>query len=112
MITVIIFMFTIPMENKLVVLFNFMLLGTVMVPVIPVSMNFGSELTFPIAPILTNGFLLSVGQGMGAILGVAETYLAVYSPELVLVSYATCAGIASVCSIFIVEDLKKSNFAK
>jgi hypothetical protein len=89
-----------------------MLLGAVIVPIIPVSMNFGSELTFPIAPILTNGILLSVGQGMGAILGIVETYLAAYSPELVLLSYVICAAVASFCSIFMVEDLKKTNFAK
>lgn len=53
--------YTIPSEQNYVVMGNFALLGIVMVPIIPVSMNFGSELTFPIAPIMTNGILLMVG---------------------------------------------------
>jgi hypothetical protein len=90
------------------VLGNFALLGIVMVPIIPVSMNFGSELTFPIAPIMTNGILLMVGQGMGAVLGIVETILADYSVRVTLSSYGVICGIAFFCSIFIKEDLKKT----
>ena len=53
-----------------------MLLGMFMVPIIPVSMNFGSELTFPLSPAMTNGSLLMVGYAMGAILGIICTPLA------------------------------------
>lgn len=105
-------MYTIPSCQNYVVLGNFVLLGIVMVPIIPVSMNFGSELTFPIAPILTNGILLMVGQGMGAVLGVLETLLADYSVRLTLVSYGVLAGIAFFCALFIKEELKKTEFAK
>jgi hypothetical protein len=52
---------TIPAENKVIVLVNLIILGIFLVPIIPVSMNFGSELTFPMAPALTNGLLLMVG---------------------------------------------------
>jgi len=52
---------TLPLENKLLVLFNLILLGIFLVPIIPVSMNFGAEITFPMAPQLTNGLLLMVG---------------------------------------------------
>jgi hypothetical protein len=112
MIMALVGVYTIPSEQKYVVLGNFILLGMVMVPIIPVSMNFGSELTFPIAPILTNGILLMVGQGMGAVLGILETLLAEYSVRLTLISYGMMAGIAFVCSIFIKEELRKTEFAK
>jgi hypothetical protein len=54
-------MFTLPGENKIVVLINLIFLGIFLVPIIPVSMNFGAEITFPMAPQLTNGLLLMVG---------------------------------------------------
>ena len=101
-------LYTIPSEQNYFVLGNFALLGIVMVPIIPVSMNFGSELTFPIAPIMTNGILLMVGQGMGAVLGIVETILADYSVRVTLSSYGVICGIAFFCSIFIKEDLKKT----
>lgn len=104
--------YTIPSEQNYVVMGNFALLGIVMVPIIPVSMNFGSELTFPIAPIMTNGILLMVGQGMGAVLGIVFTILAEYSVKLTLISYGALAGVAFLCSLFIKEDLRKTAFAR
>ena len=53
--------YTIPSEKKYLVGVNFILIGVSMVPIIPTSINFGSELTFPIAPVMTNGILLMVG---------------------------------------------------
>jgi len=52
---------TLPAENKIAVLLNLIFLGIFLVPIIPVSMNFGAEITFPMAPQLTNGLLLMVG---------------------------------------------------
>jgi len=46
------------------------ILGICLVPVIPCSMNFGQELTFPMAPALTNGILLMFGQLGGAVFGI------------------------------------------
>ena len=53
--------YTIPSGQKYIVGANFILIGVSMVPIIPISINFGSELTFPIAPVMTNGILLMVG---------------------------------------------------
>jgi len=53
--------FTLPAENKILVLVNVIILGIFLVPIIPVSMNFGAEITFPLPPALTNGLLLMVG---------------------------------------------------
>jgi len=46
------------------------LLGASLVPIIPCSMNLGQELTFPMAPTLTNGILLMFGQLGGAGFGI------------------------------------------
>ncbi len=88
-----------------------MLLGMFMVPIIPVSMNFGSELTFPLSPAMTNGSLLMVGYAVGAILGVICTPLAQYSPRLTMLLYSCLGLVASICSLFMKEDLKKTKFA-
>jgi hypothetical protein len=104
--------YTIPSGQQYVVLVNFILLGIVMVPIIPVSINFGSELTFPIAPILSNGILLMVGQGMGGVFGILETILAEYSPRLTLLTYGMFSAVAFTCTIFMKEDLKKTQFAQ
>lgn len=103
--------YTVPAGNQIVVGVNLMLLGMFMVPIIPVSMNFGSELTFPLSPAMTNGSLLMVGYAMGAVLGIICTPLAQYSPRLTMLLYSSLGLVASVCSIFMKEDLKKTKFA-
>ncbi len=59
--SVVIGMFLILTYNKVLVGLNLIVLGIFLVPIIPVSMNFASELTFPIAPAATNGLLLMFG---------------------------------------------------
>ena len=74
--TIALAIYTVPAGNQIVVGINLMFLGMFMVPIIPVSMNFGSELTFPLSPAMTNGSLLMVGYAVGAVLGVICTPLA------------------------------------
>ena len=95
---------------QIIVGVNLMLLGMFMVPIIPVSMNFGSELTFPLSPAMTNGSLLMVGYAMGALLGIICTGLSQYSPRLTMLLYSLLGVIASVCTLFMKEDLKKTRF--
>ena len=104
--------FTVPSGNHIVVGVNLMLLGMFMVPIIPVSMNFASEITFPLSPAMTNGWLLMIGYAMGAVLAILCTPLSQYSPRLVMLIYTFLGIVASVCSIFLKEDLKKTEFAK
>ena len=40
---------------------NIISIGIVMVPIIPISINFSSELTFPIEPTVVTGTLMMVG---------------------------------------------------
>ncbi len=52
---------TLPTGDIYIVATNLISLSIFLVPIIPVSMNFASELTFPIAPATTNGLLLMFG---------------------------------------------------
>ena len=103
--------FSIPSGDKLLVLLNLMFLGTFLVPIIPVSMNFGSELTFPLAPALTNGLLLMVGQAVGAVLGIVMTPLSSISPPATLGIYIFFSSCAIFVTLFLKEELKKRKFS-
>jgi hypothetical protein len=99
--------FSIPSGNILLVLLNLIFLGTFLVPIIPVSMNFGSELTFPVAPALTNGLLLMVGQAVGAVLGIVMTPLSGVSPPASLGIYIFFSSCAIFVTLFLKEELRK-----
>jgi hypothetical protein len=99
--------FTLPSLNILVVGVNLVFLGIVLVPIIPVSMTFAAELTFPIDPPLTNGLLLMFGQGAGALFGIIGTPMCTANPEYLLLFYASAAFIACVLSFFMSEKLKR-----
>ena len=103
-------MITVPSGDTIMVGLNLIFLGMFMVPIIPVSMNFASEITFPLSPAMTNGWLLMVGYASGAILAIICTPLSRYNPILVMLIYTFLGLVASICSIFLKEDLKKSNF--
>ena len=103
----IIVMIVLPTLKKYLVGFCLLLLGVFLVPIIPVSMNFASELTFPIAPATTNGLLLMFGQGAGAIFGLIGTPLCKANPMYLLGLYVVMAFISIILTLFIKEDLKK-----
>lgn len=96
-----------PSGNVWLVGINLLLLGTFLVPIIPVSMNFASELTFPIAPATTNGLLLMFGQGFGAVFGLAGTPLCKASPLYLIIMYGTMALLSFGLTFGMVENLKK-----
>ena len=74
--------FTVPSGDRVVVGLNLVFLGMFMVPIIPVSMSFASEITFPLAPAMTNGWLLMIGYAMGAVLAIVCTPLSQYTSEI------------------------------
>lgn len=80
MIASIVAIFTIPGLNKVLVGFNLILLGVFLVPIIPISMTFASELTYPLDAPLTNGLLLMFGQAFGAVFGIIGTPLTKANP--------------------------------
>ena len=54
-------LFIIPLGNFWVMNVTCCILGTFLVPIIPSSMGMGAELTFPLAPAMTNGILMMTG---------------------------------------------------
>jgi len=87
-------------------------LGMCLLPVIPCSMNFGQELTFPMAPPVTNGILLMFGQLGGGIFGIIGEVLCNISPYYALALFVSMVACGCISSIFLVEDLRRTNFAK
>ena len=72
--------FTCPSLNRPLLACNIAFFGGSMTPILPVCLSFGCELTFPIDPNLTNGFLLLFSNTTGSILGVYGTELAQIDP--------------------------------
>lgn len=102
--------FTLPYLNRYLTGANLMSLGIFLVPIIPVSMNFASELTFPIAPATTNGMLLMFGNLTGAIIGLIGAPICKANPRYMLSMESSFALIAFICTLFMEEKLKKLNF--
>ena len=50
---------------------NVILIGIVIVPIVPVGINFSGELTFPIEPTVATGTLMMTGQLFGFFLAMA-----------------------------------------
>jgi MFS transporter, FLVCR family, feline leukemia virus subgroup C receptor-related protein len=108
----IIAIFTIPSLDTVLVGFNLIFLGIFLVPIIPISMVFASELTFPIDAPLTNGLLLMFGQGGGAIFGIVGTPICKANPLYLLLFYTVMAVIACLLTMFMIENLRKLNYQK
>lgn len=77
------------------------MIGVVIVPIIPVGINFSAELTFPIEPTVVTGTLMMVGQLAGFVLAIIGGPLCGLSKGYALGLFAVCAVVASVCSIVI-----------
>lgn len=83
-----------------------------MVPIIPIGINFASELTFPQEPTVVTGFVLMAGSTMGFILGVVNSVLAEIDHLYAIALMTGNVFIASILSIIIKEDLKKFNYSQ
>ena len=100
-------------NHDLVLTIAVLSLGMVIVPIIPVGINFSAELTFPVEPTVATGTLMMTGQIAGFILAVAAgPILSADKKHFTIVMFAACAFVASVMSIIIEEDLRRINFSK
>jgi hypothetical membrane protein len=93
------------------VFINIFMAGFIIVPIVPIGLNFASELTFPQEPTVITGFVLMVGCTGGFILGVVNTILANINPIYAIVLMVCMCGTASLLSLIIVEDLKRFKFS-
>lgn len=92
---------------------NTIAIGCYIVPIIPISINFSSELTFPIEATVITGTLMMVGQLGGFILALLIGFVCDAGSKggaWTWVLFSVLGGIGSYCSLFIEEDLRKTNF--
>lgn len=100
--------------DSILISINILCVGFVVVPMIPIGINFSSELTFPIEPTVITGTLMMVGQLGGFILAILAGVVCDIGEQgasYVWIMFTVLGIIASVCSIIIEEDLRKTHFA-
>lgn len=90
---------------------NIFVAGILIVPIIPISLNFASELTFPQSPAVITGFLLMAPCVGGFIITTVCSIISEKHPIYAIILMASLTGIASLLSIFIKEDLKRFKFS-
>jgi hypothetical protein len=91
---------------------NIFTAGALIVPIVPIGLNFASELTFPQAPAVITGFVLMAGCVGGFILAIVNSILAEKNPIYAIALMASLTSIATILSIFIQEDLKRYKFSQ
>jgi hypothetical protein len=92
---------TFPSKSLSLVLPNVILVGIFIVPIIPVSMNFSQEITFPMEPTVITGILMMIGQFSGFWFGIIASFLSDIEPVYALCFFGTFCAISGVCSIII-----------
>lgn len=97
-------------KDVLIVAINMIVAAAFLVPVIPLSIDFASELTFPLEETVTTGFLLMSAQAFGFILALIVLQLALIHSIYGLGLIVSCAGIAAVISLTIKDDLRRVSF--
>ncbi len=89
---------------------NVVLGAALLVPIIPVGIDFCGELTFPIEPTVCTGFLLMSAQGFGFVLAMIVLHLSLIQVTYGILAIAGCALVASIVTLFIREDLRRLQF--
>jgi MFS family permease len=95
---------------------NLALIGFAVIPIIPIAYGFAVELTFPIPEAMSNGMMILPSQIFGALMGAIAGYICgIYKdtdnpkrgPQLAIILFASSALIGSLCSFFIIEELRR-----
>lgn len=105
-------LFSYTTKNVTLITVNMIVGAMCMVPVIPVSIDFSAELTFPQDETVTTGFLLMSSQAFGfffaiLVLELCETVSAFAG----LAAIVACALGACIISMFLREDLRRIRFS-
>jgi MFS family permease len=95
--------------NFTFMLINIALVGASTVPVVPVGYALGVELTYPINPTLSNGFMISIGMVWAVIMTLAGGPFATYSSFWCMFSLVVLALVSAVFSFFVKEELRRTN---
>jgi FLVCR family feline leukemia virus subgroup C receptor-related protein len=97
-------------KDVLLVATNMIVVAAFLIPVIPLSIDFAGELTFPLEETVTTGFLLMSAQALGFVLSLIVLQLALIHAIYGLSLIVACAGIAAVISATIKDDLRRVSF--
>jgi hypothetical protein len=106
-------LFTYGTKNVDLISVNMIAGACCMVPIIPVSIDFSAELTFPQDETVTTGFLLMSSQAFGFFFSIFVLELCVKVNSLSgLGAIVACAWGASFITLFIKEDLRRIKFTE
>lgn len=105
--TFVIFIFTLPYETLWISCISVSLLGLFLTPILPISYEFGIELTYPIGEAMTGGILNSGGQLVG-ISEVGLAYLMENQPMIICLIAAGGIGIGIIAFLLAKEDLQRA----
>lgn len=83
-------------ENVVLISINLVLAACCLIPIIPTSIDFSSELTYPIEQTVCTGFLLMSAQGTGFVLSIIVLEATLVAPEYGLLCILFCATTAMV----------------
>lgn len=97
-------------KATLVVSINMIVAAFCLVPIIPVAIDFATELTFPIEETVCTGFLLMSAQAFGFCLAILVLQLALLHAVYGLGLIVICAGIAAIVSLTVREDLRRVQY--
>lgn len=84
------------------------LLGICILPILPCGVGFASELTFPEPSILSNAILQMAGQIAGFVIGICTVICSEKMPRYTSVVFVICGVFATLFTICIKEDLRRS----
>ena len=91
---------------------NLVLIACCLIPIIPTSIDFSSELTYPIEQTVCTGFLLMSAQATGFILSLIVLQATLVAPEYGLCCILFCVTVAMIMAYTVEEDLRRLNFIK
>lgn len=87
-------------------------MGFVIVPIVGTSLAFAVELTYPVPEGISNGMMILPSKIHGALTGLLASYLCNFSPLYAISLFIFNSGVATICSLFIKEDLRRLNPSK
>lgn len=105
--TFIAFIFTLSFESLIITSIGVALLGLTLTPILPISYEYGVELTYPVGEAMTGGLLNAGGQLIG-IGEVGLAYLLQNSPIIILLICAGGIAIGCIAIMFSTENLKRT----
>jgi len=111
-------MYAIKIQDGLFIAIVLICAAVALIPIIPVGIDFASELTFPYEETVVTGFLLMSAQAFGFLLSLAVLKVIVINgidnpePLYGFGILAGCACVAAIISLLIKEDLRRLDFSR